>query len=189
MQGTQSNIDYKELYEQQLIRIADLNEEIGKHSGLAAELGEEVAVVTFELNQLKKMVFGSRRERFIPVPGITISEQQLALGLDAETIAQCKITSASKVEYIRTHAEVIPHKPKPHPGRMKLSEHLRRETIILKPEEDLSGLKKIGEDVTEILDYIPPELYVKQYIRPKYAAPLGDGFATVITASLPGRTM
>jgi transposase len=189
MQGTQSNIDYKELYEQQLIRIADLNEEIEKHSSLAADLREEVAVVTFELNQLKKMVFGSRRERFIPAPGITKAELQLALGLDAETIAQCRITSATKVEYIRTRAEVIPHKPKPHPGRMKLPEHLRRETIILKPEEDLSGLKKIGEDVTEILDYIPPELYVKQYIRPKYAAPLGDGFTTVITASLPGRIM
>jgi transposase len=72
---------------------------------------------------------------------------------------------------------------------MKLPGHLRRETIILKPDQEVSGLQKIGEDITEILDYIPPELYVKQYIRPKYAAPLGDGYSTVITASLPGRMM
>jgi len=93
------------------------------------------------------------------------------------------------VEYIRTQVEVIPNKPKSHPGRMKLPDHLRRETILLKPETDVTGLQKIGEEVTEILNYIPAELYVKQYIRHKYAAPFGDGSSTVITASLPGRLM
>jgi|SRR6185312_14381153 len=189
MQSTSSNIDYKELYEQQLIQIADLNEQIEKHSSVTAELREEVALVTFELNQLRKMVFGSRRERFIPAPGITKAELQLALDLHAETIAECRITSASRVEYIRTRVEVIPNKPKAHPGRMKLPDHLRRETVILQPDQDVRRLNKIGEDVTEILDYIPGELYVRQYIRPKYAAPLGDGFTTVIMASLPGRMM
>lgn len=47
----------------------------------------------------------------------------------------------------------------------------------------------MGEEITEILDYIPAELYVKQYIRHKYAAPLAAGMGTVITASLPGRIM
>jgi transposase len=210
MQGTTSNIDYKELYEQQkhlyegqlavaadlseqyeeqLIRLTELKEQHEQQLRLEADLREQVAAVTFELNQLRKMVFGSRRERFIPVPGMTKAELQLALDLDAETIAECRISSATKVEYIRTRVEVTAAKPNAHPGRMKLPNHLRRETIILKPDQDVSGLKKIGEDVTEILDYIPPELYVKQYIRPKYAAPLGDGYSTVITASLPGRMM
>jgi transposase len=207
MQGTTSNIDYKELYEQQkhlyegqLALAADLSEQYEEQLirlkeqheqqlRLEADLREQVAAVTFELNQLRKMVFGSRRERFIPAPGITKAELQLALDLDAETIAGCKISGATKIEYIRTRTEVIPNKPKVHPGRTKLPGHLRRETVILKPDEDVSGLKKIGEDVTEILDYIPPELYVRQYIRPKYAAPLGDGYSTVITASLPGRMM
>jgi len=210
MQGTTSTIDYKELYEQQkhlyegqlavaaelseqyeeqLARLTELKEQHEQQLRLEADLREQVAAVTFELNQLRKMVFGSRRERFIPAPGITKAELQLALDLDAETIAECKISSATKVEYIRTQAEVIANKPKAHPGRMKLPDHLRRETVILKPDQDVSGLKKIGDDVTEILDYIPPELYVKQYIRPKYAAPLGDGYSTVITASLPGRMM
>jgi transposase len=207
MQGTTSNIDYKELYEQQkhlyegqLALAADLSEQYEEQLNrlkeqheqqlrLEADLREQVAAVTFELNQLRQMVFGSRRERFIPAPGITKAELQLALDLDAETIAECRISSATRVEYIRTRVEVTANKPKAHPGRTKLPGHLRRETVILKPDEDVSGLKKIGEDVTEILDYIPPELYVKQYIRPKYAAPLGDGYSTVITASLPGRMM
>jgi transposase len=189
MQGTHSDIDYKELYEEQLARLTELDERYKKQLGLEADLREEVAALTFELNQFRKMVFGSRRERFIPEPGVTKAQLQLALGLEAETIAQCKITSATKVEYIRTRTEVSAAKGKVHPGRMKLPEHLRRETVILKPEGDVSGLKKIGEEVTEILDYTPPELFVRQYIRPKYAAPLSDGFSTVITASLPGRMM
>jgi len=68
----------------------------------------------------------------------------------------------------------MPARPKAHPGRMKLPDHLRRETILLKPDGDMIGLRKIGEEVTGILDYVPGELYVKQYIRPKYAAPLDE---------------
>lgn len=70
-----------------------------------------------------------------------------------------------------------------------MPETLRRNTIILQPDTDVTGLKKIGEEVTEVLDYIPGELYVKQYIRPKYAQPLDEINNTVITASLPGRMM
>jgi transposase len=93
------------------------------------------------------------------------------------------------VSYERTKTEVIPHPPKAHPGRMKLPEHLRRVVTILQPETNIEGLKKIGEEVTEVLDYIPGELYVKQYIRSKYVAPLSDTSNTVITASLPERIM
>jgi transposase len=175
MHSTAPHTDYKELYEEQVTVIADLS--------------DKLTLLTDELGQLKKMIFGARRERFIPAADATKKDLQLALDLDAETIAHCKITAATKVEYIRTQVEVIPHKPKAHPGRMKLPGHLRRETIILKPETEVTGLQKIGEEVTEILDYIPAELYVKQYIRHKYAAPFGDGISTVITASLPGRLM
>jgi transposase len=72
---------------------------------------------------------------------------------------------------------------------MKLPDHLRREVIILEPKTNIEGLKKIGEEVTEVLDFIPGELYVKQYIRSKYVVPVNDTESTVITASLPERIM
>jgi transposase len=53
----------------------------------------------------------------------------------------------------------------------------------------LSSSKRIGEDITEILDYISPELYVRQYIRPNYAFRPEEGYSTVITALLPGHMM
>ena len=159
--------NYKELYEASLHIIDGLKQEMA---------------------QLKKMIFGSRHERFVATdtgnPGT-----QLKLELDAETIATCKITSTTKISYTRTKTEVTFNKPKPHPGRMKLPETLRRETIVLLPDCDVTGLKKIGEEITEILDLIPAELYVKQYIRPKFAKPLSETNDTIITASLPGRMM
>ena len=168
--------DFKALYEQQLKLIADLLFKIEALNGQVA--------------QFQKMIFGSRHERFEAADPDNLlgkNSVQLSLGLDADTIATCKITEATKVEIIRTKTEVTYNKP--HPGRMALPEHLRRETIILQPDTDISGLKKIGDEITEILDLIPGELYVKQYIRPKYVVPLSEVNDTIITASLPARIM
>ncbi|MEO7044669.1 MAG: IS66 family transposase [Ferruginibacter sp.] len=178
----QPPIDYRQLYEQQIAVIEKQAQQIEAHYDKITALSAEVA-------KLRKMIFGVKVERFVPAADATASQLQLALDLQAETVAQCKITGATTVEYVRTKMEVIPAQPKAHPGRMKLPEHLRREVILLKPEGDVSGLRRMGEDITEILDYIPAELYVKQYIRPKYATPLLEGGSTVLMAALPGRLL
>ena len=171
MQVAAPNTDYKVLYQQ----AQAVNE----------QLQFEMTDLKHQLDQLKKMIFGSKHERFVPSNNST-NNLQLSLNLEAETIEQCKITDATKIEYIRTKTQVIENK-KPHPGRMKLPEHLRRETTILQPDTDVTNLKKIGEEITEILDYTPGELYVKQYIRPKYVVPVSETNSTILTASLPNR--
>lgn len=181
------HIDYKKLYEQQLAVIEQQLAEKEQLTKLVEAKRSEVEALSAEIAQLRKMIFGVRTERFVPESGVTPAQLQLALDLSAETVAHCKITSATTVEYVRTKVEVIAARP--HPGRMKLPGHLRREVVLLRPDSDVSGLRRIGEDITEILDYIPAELYVKQYIRPKYAAPLREGGSTVLTASLPGRLL
>lgn len=169
MQATeQPIIDYKQLYELQLAVLEKLVQQLAAQEDRLAAMSAEIA-------RLRKLIFTVKAERFVPASDATASELQLALDLQAETVAHCKLTSATTVEYVRTTVEVVPATPKAHPGRMKLPDHLRREVILLKPEGDVSGLRRMGEDVTEILDYIPAELYVKQYIRPKYAAP-GSNF-------------
>jgi len=181
--------DYKQLYEEQAQLRKDQMKLYEEQVQISTELKDELSALKQEMALLRRMMYGSRREYFRPAPGVTAAELQLSLDLDVETVAQCRLAEAKVVEYIRTKAEVTPGKPKPHPGRMKLPEHLRREVFLLKPDMDVSRLQKMGEEVTEILDYVPAELYVKQYIRPKYAAPLSDGSGTVITAALPGRLM
>ncbi len=171
MQAAAQDADYKVLYQQ----AQSVNE----------QLQFEMTDLKHQLDQLKKMIFGSKHERFVPSNNGP-NNFQLSLNLEAETIAACKITDATKIEYIRTKTEVIENK-KPHPGRMKLPEHLRRETIILQPDTDVTNLKKIGEEITEILDWTPGEMFVKQYMRPKYVVPVSETNSTVLTASLPNR--
>ena len=54
------------------------------------------------------------------------------------------------------------------------------------PEEDVSGLKPVGTEITEVLEYLSGELYVKKYVRPEYIKPSPDGLnAKRIIAPLP----
>lgn len=61
---------------------------------------------------------------------------------------------------------------------------LRQQIIIEPPGIDTSKLKKIGDEITEELEYTPGKLFVKQYIRPKYANPETGG---ILCAELPER--
>ncbi|MDB5248160.1 MAG: hypothetical protein JWQ40_2554 [Segetibacter sp.] len=77
----------------------------------------------FNLEKFKKMLFGTKHERLVATDNKR-AHPQLSLDLDAETIAACKITRVTKVEYIQTKTEVTPNPPKAHPARIKLPEHL-----------------------------------------------------------------
>jgi len=141
----QTAVDYKILYEESLVQIASL---------------------THQIQELKRLIFGSRDERFIASNNHL---SQLSLDIEAEEVAQCKITDAKKIEYIRLTKEVRENKAQ-HPGRMKLPEHLERREIIITPAEDTSNCKKIGEEITEELEYEPGKLFVNRYVRPKYVS-------------------
>ena len=160
--------DYKQLYEEKS-RAFDL-------------LQIKMIELQQQLDQFKKMIFGSRHERFIPA---NANPSQLSMDIDTQTVAACSVVDAKKITYVKTKVEVE-QKPLAHPGRMKLPENLRREQITIEPGEDIGGLKKIGEEVTEVLDYAPGELYVKQYIRNKYAKQNNEG---VLIGRLPSRPL
>jgi hypothetical protein len=48
-------------------------------------------VVVHELQQLKKLIFGSKHERFIPENN---NPSQLSLNIEARVVAACSITDA-----------------------------------------------------------------------------------------------
>lgn len=141
------------------------------------ELVFKVIELTHRLTQLERLVFGSRHERFIP----DTSPQQLVLGLPTEPV-QPVAASVQTIEYTRKHKKDSTERV--HTGRMKLPATLPREQVIIEPNEDVSGLRKIGEEITEELERIPGKLFVRQYVRPKYAKPQGEG---IVIAELPAR--
>lgn len=155
------SIDYKSLYEQSQLRLTALEQ---------------------QLQQLQKMIFGSRHERFVPAD---INPSQLSLNIQAEQVAAVSISDAKKITYVRTGIS-IEQKPLVHPGRMRLPESLRREEIIIEPLADVSDCKKMGEEITEVLEWLPGELFVKKYVRTKYAKPGNSG---VLIGELPVRPL
>jgi transposase len=58
---------------------------------------------------------------------------------------------------------------KKHPGRNALPEHIPAEEVILEPEGLTPDMIHIGNEITEMLDYKPPVLLKRRYIRRKYA--------------------
>lgn len=151
-------IDYKALCKQKDEQIARLN--------------YQVAQLTQQVEQFKKMIFGSKQERFVAAN----NPAQLSLDIQAEAIAE-RVVTTQKVELTRTFTTIVKTK-KEHPGRMKLPEHLERRETIVEPAEDVSLCKKIGDEITEELEYEPGKLYVNRIVRPKYARADNGGIVT-----------
>ena len=141
-----------------------------------ADLKSTILLLKTELDQLKRLIYGSRSERFQP----EINPEQTALALDI-VIIQPKPSDKETVTYQRERGS---SSQSIHSGRNPLPAHLPRIEIILEPKQDVSGMKAIGKEITEQLEFDPGKFFVKQFIRTKYAKANGEG---VIIADLPSR--
>lgn len=126
-----------------------------------------------QLSELKRMIYGSKRERFIPQ-----DENQINL-FDDEALKKVE-PEKEEVNYTRNKKSA-----KAKAKRTELPAHLKREEEIIEPEGLPEGAKKIGESVTEILEYIPQNLFVRKIIRPKYITSQNDEETKIVTAKLP----
>ncbi|HVW58401.1 MAG TPA: IS66 family transposase [Puia sp.] len=155
----------------------DQSEYIAKLEAQNKLLLEQVTLLTYELRDMKRLLFGRKSEGFIP----QAPSEQLNL---AELMQEAALPSI-----VRQEVKVVKKQPsevKPT-GRHALPAHLPKVDIVLEPIADTTGLEKIGEEVTEQLDYTPGKLLVRRYIRPKYArvAMDGTGYTEVLIAPLP----
>ena len=132
-----------------------------------------------ELNQLKRLIFGSKNERFIP----SVSADQLALDIAIQQKEQAIVPATETIQYERKKA-TKPEREKVQTGRMALPASLPREQVIIEPSVDVTGWRKIGEEKTEELERIPGKLFVRQYIRSKYVDPKGE---QIVIGELPVR--
>jgi transposase len=139
-------------------------------------LEARVLYLTQELARLKRLISGAKSERFIP----SEPTLQIDLGLTPEHQTFLEEVQTEQVTYTR---QKLAKKASSH-GRNPIPAHLPRNEISLEPAEDITGMKRIGEEVTEELDYEPGKLYVNRYVRPKYARADGEG---VVIATLPIR--
>jgi transposase len=159
--------------EQEIQVISDEKEALLKK---LQDMLEKFSMMKFELSQLKRLVFGSKRERFVS----GAEDSQMSLPFDVETASQ-EENSKPATEEVSSFQR---RKRENHPGRLALPDHLPVEEIIIEPEEDVTGLKCIGHEVTDELEYQQAILKVNRFIRPKYAREDNEG---VICGDLPSR--
>jgi hypothetical protein len=139
----------------------------------------EIEHLKLLIAKLRRMQFGRKSEK------LDRQIEQLELRLDELQATQAENTAAS-----HTPAGVAPvANVAVKPTRRPLPEHLPREVRRYLPKQaacpDCGGeLKLLGEDVSEILEYVPERFKVIRQVRPKLAC---AGCERIVQAEAPSR--
>jgi transposase len=138
-----------------------------------ADCHTAITALQEQVLKLKAMLFGTKTEKS---KTSTVNAQQLSL-FDTTEFLKSSENNDEETEKACTVREYSRKKS----GRKPIPADLPREEILCDiPEEDKvcacgCTLKRIGEETSEKLCIIQPRLFVKRYIRPKYACPACEG--------------
>jgi transposase len=124
------------------------------------KLEQENNYPKFQIEQFKRAMYGFKKERFIA----SENPEQLSIPfeIDEKEVAQAVESVKEQISYERKTAS------KKHQGPMALSSHVALKEIILEPTENVEGMKCIGQEITDELEYAHAKLFINRYIRNKY---------------------
>ena len=152
-------------------------EEINRLHQENADRQERLEKLAKQVDQLKRLLFGPRSERFVlepdPQQGTLFEEEQ-------------KVLPEPDVETDQPKRKK--RKPKRRPDFDDLPADLPRETIVIEPDVDTTGLDCIGEEKTRYLKRVPSQVIVVEIIRPKYVDPRNEDRGVII-GKLPPRVV
>lgn len=129
-----------------------------------------------QIAELKRFLYGQKTERFKPVEENSAIKQQSLF--DIPVTADQTQDEFQQITYSRK----VTKKDKKKAVRKSLPPHLPREEEVIEPKGVTSEHKKIGEEITEVLEMVPAKLYVRKIIRPKY---INNKTEDIIIAELP----
>ena len=121
---------------------------------------QEISFLKHQVEEMRRLIFGAKSERYIPQDNL--DGQQLDL-FEAPS-SQEESPQPEEVTYTRRK----PVKEKAHPIRAEIAEHLPRIEEVIEPDVNLEGYRKMGEKVTEVLEYNPGHIFVRKIVRPQY---------------------
>src|SRR3990172_4521044 len=132
----------------------------------------EIEHLKLVIAKLKRLQFGRRSEK------LDREVEQLELRLEELQVAA---TPAVALTPSKPAAQV--------PVRRPLPEHLPRERVVHQPACSCpdcgAAMRQIGEDVSEILDYVPARFRVIRHVRPKLACPVCERIVQLEAPSRP----
>ena len=134
-----------------------------RYEALLKEKDDKIKQLIDQLSWYRRKFWNPRSEKYIPE-----DPNQCKIdfdGLDVLPEEEEVIKEAEKE--IITYEREKPNTKK-KPVRLPLPDHLRREEEIIEPDGIDERWVKIGEEITEILEHKPGELFVRKIIRPKY---------------------
>ena len=141
-----------------------------------------------ELTYLRRMKYGRSSEK------LEHAQLELVGGQVAPPVVEPDAESGAddglKSNVTSLDKERKKREPKTRPGLRELPAHLPRRTVVHTPDSGCdcsacgSGLREIGQDVSEVLDYEPGTFHVVRHVRPKLAC---AGCHTITQALAPTR--
>jgi transposase len=170
--------------------IAEKETQLVERDRLIAVRDAELYAKTLQIEQLKAQLAVLRRARFgrsSEKLDREIEQLELLIGEFEEGLAESEAgTAQADDKKPASQARAKPERNKPT-GRKPLPAHLPREQITHAPQGACSCcggtvLRKIGDDVTEVLEYVPSAFKVVQHVRPKMSCRACE---TIMQAPLP----
>ena len=138
-----------------LLDAASLPDDVDLLKAMLVVADAELEQLRMQVARLRRMAFGRSSER------LTREADQLELGLE-----EAEAEAAARVSLAVARARDV---AKPH--RHPLPEHLPREDVLHEPSCVCPGcggaMRRMGEDVTEQLDYVPASFRVVRHLRPR----------------------
>jgi len=146
----------------------------------------EIEKLKLQIAKLRRMQFGRSSER------ISRQIEQLELRLEELETAEAEVTAKSEAE-ADTAEPAAPIRERSKPKRKPLPDHLPRQQVVHNPADDGAckcpdcgkGMAKLGEDITEVLDYVPGHFQVIRHVRPKYACTACDAITQAPAPAMP----
>jgi transposase len=144
----------------------------------------EIEKLKLQIAKLRRMQFGRSSERITrQIEQLELLLEELETG-EAEVAAKAETDTADPMPPIRERAK---------PKRQPLPDHLPRQEVVHQPANDGAckcpdcgkGMAKLGEDVTEVLDYVPGHFQVIRHVRPKYACTACDTITQAPAPAMP----
>ena len=146
----------------------------------------EIEKLKLQIAKLRRMQFGRSSER--------ISREIEQLELRLEELETGEAETAAKTDAGADAAgPAAPVHERRKPKRQPLPDHLPRQEVLHQPNGDGAckcpdcgkGMAKLGEDVTEVLDYVPGRFQVIRHVRPKYACTACDAITQAPAPAMP----
>jgi len=151
-----------------------LPQDVSTLQQMVLTLLEQIDDLHGQLYYLKRQLFGKKSEKLDP------NQRLLFENLYEEVKAKLEEQNPPKTERTPTRRN------RNHNGRRPLPASLRRETLEIEPDEQgkvcsvcHNPKDRIGEEVTEKLEFVPACFYVKRYVRPKYACRQCQGHVSI----------